>query len=645
MLLSVNRRRLYCLIYFLKRLCYDMKKIATVDGETMDFTNIKLIIWDLDETLWKGTLSDNDTVIPVPEFTDFLNNSLDRGIVHSICSKNDFDSAAEHLRSLGLWDLFVFPSINWEPKGERIKSLITDMKLRPANVLFVDDNTSNLREARFYCPEIQTCTPEELLRSLDGIYAIQKTDPSRPRLEQYRLLEQKNKTQSAFSSNEDFLMSCNIRVVLHDDCLSQLDRIHDLILRSNQLNYTKFRQSKDDLAAALTAPGTRAQYVTVQDAFGDYGIVGFYMMVDGKVLHYLFSCRTLGMLVEQYVYMQIGCPRIQVEGDVITQLNTTDTPPWINQNETSSAQNAKTTTGDQVILFKGPCDISQIFSFMEQTPGIKTDFTYVNDMGITVEGHNHTAQAVTALLASAEDKEKMIRQTPWLDQAMLDGSAWKGNDAVVFSLLTDGNLGIYQHKETGWQIALCEKAYDLTDQRTWDDYINKRIFTSQITFTETDLKNFADRYQFIDNSDGAVTMKNLDTIYGAISPGTKLILMLGSEVPYELPCKPSYHQRHSFHKTLNDKVKLWAVGKKNVHLIEISNYITSQKDYTDHINHFPKRVYYRIAQDVHAILNQEQPSVKIRGKLFLYYSDLEAKLKGLIKNEKLKAAIKKLLGK
>ena len=115
---------------------------------------IKLIIWDLDETLWEGTLSNNDNIALRQEFVDLINNSLDRGIVHSICSKNDFDTTKQHMLSAGLWDLFVFPSINWNPKGERIKNLIADMNLRAENTLFVDDNTSNLHEATYYCPEI-----------------------------------------------------------------------------------------------------------------------------------------------------------------------------------------------------------------------------------------------------------------------------------------------------------------------------------------------------------------------------------------------------------------------------------------------------------------------------------------------------------
>lgn len=593
---------------------------------------IKLIIWDLDETLWKGTISDNVSIEIREDFISFINESLDRGIVHSICSKNDFEITKKYMTSVGLWDLFVFPSINWNPKGERIKNTINNMNLRAENVLFIDDNISNLHEATYYCPEIQICTPQEFVDVMESVYQNEVIDKSRPRLSQYRLLEEKFKSKQDYASNEDFLRSCNIRVDFHDDCEKNIDRIHDLIMRSNQLNYTKFRQKKEELYEDLHLPDTKAAYITVHDAFGDYGIVGFYMIVEGKVKHFLFSCRTLGMLVEQYVYVKIGCPSIEVVGDVITQLNDTDLPDWINRSDASSEEKyQKGNINNLKILFKGPCDISQIFSFIEETDAITTDFTYTNDKGINVEGHNHTSQIVTSMKASIDQKEQLVRETPWLDLDMLTYDNWNDNDAIVFSLLTDGNLGVYQHKETGWEIALCESFYDLTDSDTWDDYINQRIYSASITFSEEALVDFSDRYKYIDNSDGELTIHNLETIYQSIESKTKLILILGSEFPFENNERPSYTKRYIFHKILNDKIKKWSADKNNVHLIEISDYITSEKDYTDTINHFHKRVYYRMAQDILAILDQKQQTIKIKSKQYFYYVTLKKRIKETIK--------------
>ena len=85
----------------------------------MELKNIKLIIWDLDETFWKGTISE-EKIDAIKDNIEFLKNTTDMGIINSICSKNDFDVAKKQLESLDVWQYFVFSSINWEPKGKRI---------------------------------------------------------------------------------------------------------------------------------------------------------------------------------------------------------------------------------------------------------------------------------------------------------------------------------------------------------------------------------------------------------------------------------------------------------------------------------------------------------------------------------------------
>lgn len=88
-----------------------------------DIKKIKLIIWDLDETLWSGTLSEGSVELST-EVRDILIKSLDRGIIHSICSKNDYKQTKNKLDELKIWDYFVFPSIDWTAKGVRVKVLL-----------------------------------------------------------------------------------------------------------------------------------------------------------------------------------------------------------------------------------------------------------------------------------------------------------------------------------------------------------------------------------------------------------------------------------------------------------------------------------------------------------------------------------------
>ena len=217
----------------------------------IDLKKIKLIIWDLDDTLWTGTLSEGGCKLPRVH-AQLIKDLTGAGIVNSICSKNDYEPTKEELIHLGLWEYFVFASINWDNKGMRIKHLVDNMALRPINVLFIDDNTFNLQEAKHHLPDLQIATPEIIPEIIDQLKSIDKKDSTHKRLRQYKILEEKAIVSETYDSNEAFLYSSNIRINMHTDCISEIERLHELLMRSNQLNYTKKRISLEELKAIVS---------------------------------------------------------------------------------------------------------------------------------------------------------------------------------------------------------------------------------------------------------------------------------------------------------------------------------------------------------------------------------------------------------
>ena len=100
----------------------------------MDYSSLKLVIWDLDDTFWEGTLSEGPISF-IEKNVSIVRSLDDHGIVNTICSKNDRQPVLDELRKIGLEDVFVFKSIDWSPKGPRIARLINDMGLRPVVTL------------------------------------------------------------------------------------------------------------------------------------------------------------------------------------------------------------------------------------------------------------------------------------------------------------------------------------------------------------------------------------------------------------------------------------------------------------------------------------------------------------------------------
>lgn len=569
------------------------------------FEKIKLIIWDLDDTFWKGTISEGTVEIP-PEHRRLLLQLADIGIVNSICSKNDFAPVMACLQETGLAEYFVFPSINWSSKGQRLRKIIENMQLRPANVLFLDDNPSNLGEAVHYCPEIMTGGPDMIAWLISEAKRATKKDPRHERLAQYKVLEEKHREMETFSSNEAFLRQSNIRVEMDSDCLTHLARIHDLILRSNQLNFTKVRSTPDQLEVMLRDPDVTCGYVRVRDKFGDYGITGFYALKENQLVHFVFSCRTLGMGIEQYVYNRLGRPELKIAQPVISDLSGGN-PGWINQ-ETPEAgvQQMKIDALEaHTVLVKGPCDLFQIYPYIADTQLFDTEFTYVLPNGLTIESTGHTTNVVEALRLTEAQKHRVLSEVPFTDAGMYRDDIFKRGYKVVFlSILADANLGVYRRKETGEQFAFLEYIHPLTDSKNWPGLISGEYSHGGFRFTEEILRNFAERYEFVGRNTSEQIVENLSRIRDHLQSDCVLIIMLGGELHYEKNTSEAYADRHLVHREINNAIRAWAEGQTNVRLMDVNRYLVDQNSFYDHFNHYIKPVYYALASEMVQIVNE-----------------------------------------
>lgn len=603
----------------------------------MDISSIKLIIWDLDDTFWKGTLSEGD-VEPIEPCVDLVITAAKKGIVSAICSKNDLEPCKKRLTELGVWDYFVFPSINWEPKGQRIRALISDMNLRAANILFLDDNHLNLEEAKFYSPDLITALPDAVDELLEAVSALDRDDSSLERLKRYKLLETKQKEKRNMGSNEEFLRQSNIHVDIHTDCIAAIDRIHELILRTNQLNFTKLRSSREELDELIKDSEVKSGYVTAYDKYGEYGIIGFFAYKNNKMIHFLFSCRTLGMGIEQYIYEKIGFPEMTVDGSVSAQVGK-DCPhvTWINRDNGTAPQKSAEIKKDFRVLMKGPCDLLQIFSFIKNEELFDCEFTYASEekhsLGVTIEGVNHTTQIVQSKTLTDEEKAEVCA-LPFCDSKMYPTSIYGNSYGMIFiSILTDANLGLYKKIGGNQIIAFGEWLYPLTDSANWNNYIDGTLYTGNCKFTREFLGRFSSEYEFIGRITPKELIKNLRFIRENTPEETELVIMLGCETEFENNRMEAWKNRHNEHIEYNNAIRRLAANYGNITLFDVNDYITSQNDFSDSINHYKKRVYYMMAQRFIEMINSHSAAdLKEPSKLKLIYLSFKQKVKEILKN-------------
>ena len=117
-------------------------------------TPIKCVVWDLDNTMWEGVLLEQEDVRLRPKLKELIRALDDRGILSSIASKNDHDSAWQRLEALGIAEYFLAPQINWHPKSENVKLIAKKLNIGLDSLAFVDDNPFELTEVGSAIPEV-----------------------------------------------------------------------------------------------------------------------------------------------------------------------------------------------------------------------------------------------------------------------------------------------------------------------------------------------------------------------------------------------------------------------------------------------------------------------------------------------------------
>ena len=202
---------------------------------------VKMVVWDLDETFWSGTLSEGEVAIP-PRHADILKQLTARGIVSSICSKNDFETAKRELERHDLWRNFVFPVIAFDAKGPAIAALVESANLRPEKCPPHRRQPAESARGRI----LRAGSDDGRARGHSAVAAglarrAGANDPEHVKLPQYKQIETKIAARSHSQSNEDFLRQCDIGIEIDIDVEPHIDRIIDLINKSNQLNFTKVR--------------------------------------------------------------------------------------------------------------------------------------------------------------------------------------------------------------------------------------------------------------------------------------------------------------------------------------------------------------------------------------------------------------------
>ena len=265
---------------------------------------VKCIVWDLDNTLWDGILVEDgsEKVALKPGIVEIIRNLDRRGILHSIASKNNFDDAMACLESRGLADYFLHPQISWNPKSDSLKAIARKLNIGIETLMFVDDSQFELAQVRSSYPEVRTLLADRYLE-LPALPECQgkETEESSNRRKMYRQEAiRESVAESCAGDYLIFLRECQIEMQIEPVSEANLERVHELTQRTNQMNFSGSRYERALLEKIAATSHLDTYVISCSDRFGNYGIVGF-SIVDSReprMTDLAFSCRIQSKRVE-----------------------------------------------------------------------------------------------------------------------------------------------------------------------------------------------------------------------------------------------------------------------------------------------------------------------------------------------------------
>jgi FkbH-like protein len=285
----------------------------------------KCLVLDLDHTLWGGVIGDDglDGIVlgqgsalgeAHVAFQTYARELARRGVILAVCSKNDEAVALEVFERhpemvLRRADIASFVA-NWGDKAGNIRAIAHELNIGLDALVFVDDNPFERALVRAELPMVAvpevTDDPASFARTLaDAGYfeALWITEDDLARTAQY----QGNRAREALRANATdlaaYLRGLEMRLLWRRFDATGLQRIVQLINKTNQFNLTTRRYDEAEVRAVMQDPRAFGLQVRLLDRFGDNGIIAILIgRLDGAadllIDTWLMSCRVLGRQVE-----------------------------------------------------------------------------------------------------------------------------------------------------------------------------------------------------------------------------------------------------------------------------------------------------------------------------------------------------------
>jgi FkbH-like protein len=267
---------------------------------------VKVLLLDFDHTLWRGVMAEGEVEHHLDR-QKLLKRLQESGIVLVAVSKNDSGRIRwneMHLQP----DDFAMLHINWDLKAASIEKTAQLLDLGLDSFVFIDDNPVERDLVSQQLPKVRTLDALDAFtwRALEMMLAFpntRQTAESLARTTMYREQAQRRESIARPMDYAAMMSSLALRVRFGRAKSADLDRVSELVQRTNQFNTTTIRYSRTQLQEFLHSSTHRVYAADMEDRFGHLGLVVVAIVRregDRAIFDsFIMSCRAMGFELER----------------------------------------------------------------------------------------------------------------------------------------------------------------------------------------------------------------------------------------------------------------------------------------------------------------------------------------------------------
>jgi methoxymalonate biosynthesis protein len=265
---------------------------------------IKCVVWDIDNTLLDGVYLESaagQPPRPDPVLVRVVTELAGRGILQTLASRNP-PEVADYVRSVTGID-FAAAECGWGSKAAAIGRIAAELDIPADAIAFVDDDMLERAEVAAALPDVLVLTPEDAADAPDWpqFSPAVVTAEARRRGQLYAERSRRQAAAKEFGgSRDEFLRHVGTRITIGPAEPDDLARLHELSVRTHQLNSGGEPVTEAELADLVASADHQVATLRLADDFGADGLVGAAILARKGVPFVMtapfvmMSCRALG---------------------------------------------------------------------------------------------------------------------------------------------------------------------------------------------------------------------------------------------------------------------------------------------------------------------------------------------------------------